>query len=194
MTERRRTLVPVAGAGLAAGVLLAVAATRPWFTAPDLDSDPFGTIADAGEMPLASALSLVLLACWGVVLFTRGVMRRAAAGLASVAALGSLVTVVAGWVTVPDQVTDAVSESALLRGTDTVSTSATGWFWVAALTAVVSVVATALAVGWCAAWPEMGSRYDAPTGRAPAETTDTTGERSHLDLWKSQDEGHDPTA
>ena len=36
---------------------------------------------DAGEMPLAAALGLVVLACWGVVLVTRGRVRRAVAVL-----------------------------------------------------------------------------------------------------------------
>jgi hypothetical protein len=42
------------------------------------------------------------------------------------------------------------------------------------------------------AWPEMGSRYDAP-GAAEQETAPPE-ERSSLDLWRSLDEGQDPTA
>jgi uncharacterized membrane protein (TIGR02234 family) len=193
VTDRRRTFVPVAGGGLAAGVLLAVASARPWVTGTALAGDPFDTVADAGKMPLASALSLVLLACWGVVLFTRRVVRRSVAGLALLTALGALATVVVGYTTLPDRVADAVTEVGLAHGGGTVATGTTGWFWVAAVTAVASVVATALAVAWSPAWPEMGSRYDAPGTAAPRDDVPPE-ERSSIDLWKSQDEGRDPTA
>lgn len=181
----------MAAGGVAAGALTAVAAARPWVTAPDLPADPFDTVAGAGEMPLASALSLVLLACWGVVLFTRGGVRRATAGLGLLAAAGVAVTVAVGRATLPDDVAAAATE--LGPGAGGAATATTVWWWAAALGALGSVAATAAAVAWSPAWPEMGSRYDAPgagadTGDVPPE------ERSPLDLWKSLDEGRDPTA
>ncbi len=57
------------------------------------------------------------------------------------------------------------------------------------MSAVLSVVTTALAVWWVGHWPEMGSRYDAPGGAGDAAPEDP----SSLDLWKSIDEGRDPT-
>lgn len=191
-SDRRRTFVPVVGAGVAAGILAAVGGARPWFTGYDAAGSGMPLSPDveqAGEMPLAAAVSLVVLAGWGVVLVTRGRVRRAAAGLALLGALGLAATVVAGWLTLPDKVSEAVRSSV---GTDTAGSDATGWFWTTAACAVVLVVVGALAVAWCPAWPEMGSRYDAP-GATPVDDVPPE-ERTNLDLWKQLDEGRDPTA
>jgi uncharacterized membrane protein (TIGR02234 family) len=193
MTERRRTFGPVVALGLVAGALAAYAGSRPWFVDPTADGptpDPLDRIVDAGSSPLATPVALVLLASWGVVLVTRGRVRRAVAGLALLAALGVTATVVAGFVTLQDPVSEAVREASA-RFDDVGGSAAGPWFWVAAVAALASVVAAALAVAWCPQWPEMGSRYDAPGGSrddVPAE------EQSHLDLWKSMDQGRDPTA
>ena len=64
----------------------------------------------------------------------------------------------------------------------------------AAVTSVVLVVAGALAVAWCPAWPEMGSRYDAPGAAGEAAPAVPAEEQTNLDLWKQLDEGRDPTA
>ena len=90
---------------------------------------------------------------------------------------------------VPDQLRDGLAAV----GVTDVGIDHTAWYWLAALGAVGSLVATVLAVAWAPAWPEMGSRYDAPTAlvatsEAPPE------EQSSLDLWKALDEGRDPTA
>ena len=132
-------------------------------------------------MPLAAALSLVVLACWGVVLVTRRRVRRAVAALGLLAALGLAATVVVGWVTLDDQVLEllrAQPTQASTRGGAEVAT--TGWFWAAAVRLVPH-------------WPEMGDRYDAPgTGDGAAGVP--SDDASNLDLWKAMDEGHDPTA
>ncbi len=146
--------------------------------------------ADAGEMPLAAALSLVVLACWGVLLVTRGLVRRAVAALSVVGSLGLAVTVVVGLTTLDDRVLEAMRESG--AGSDTLGIDLTGWFGAAAVSAVVLVVAGVLAVAWCPAWPEMGSRYDAPGAADPVDVP--AEERTNLDLWKQLDEGRDPTA
>lgn len=192
---RRRTFGPVALLGLAAGALGAVAASNPWVVDSEAtaagDPVPGIAVADpvaaAGEMPLALALSLVVLAAWGVVLVTRGRVRRVVAGLGLLASGGLVATVVVGLVTLEDRVGEAILE----RGSDVVATEFTAWFFAAAVAAVASVVAAALAVAWAPDWPEMGRRYDAP-GVAPTEVPPE--ERSNLDLWKSMDEGRDPTA
>jgi uncharacterized membrane protein (TIGR02234 family) len=192
MAEPRATFVPVVGLGLAAGTLAAVAGSKPWVVDTSLPagSDPLGLVADAGEMPLALALSLVVLACWGVLLVTRGGVRRVVAVLALLAAAGLVVTVVVGLFTLPDQVLEAFPEGAR-RTTDADITRETGWAWAAAVGAVLSVVSTALAVLWVGHWPEMGSRYDAPGGASDREAPPE--DASSLDLWKSIDEGRDPT-
>jgi uncharacterized membrane protein (TIGR02234 family) len=193
VTDRRRTFGPVVALGLAAGILATFAGSRPWVRG--FDAAPGGSAllpdtSDAGEMPLASALGLVVLACWGVLLVTRGVGRRVVATLALLVSVGLAVTVVVGSLTLEDQVFEAMREAGALS--DTLGTELTPWFWVASLAGPASVVLTFLAVAWCPAWPEMGSRYDAP-GAAGAQT-DREGERSNIDLWKSLDEGRDPTA
>jgi uncharacterized membrane protein (TIGR02234 family) len=196
VAEARRTFGPVVLLGLASGTLAAVAGARPWVVDADASaaSDPLGLVADAGEMPLASALSLVVLAAWGVLLVTRGRVRRVVAVLGLVAAVGLAATVVVGWVTLPDQVLEAMTVQQ--PGADALATETAGWFWGAAVGALGSVVATALAVRWSPGWPEMGSRYDAPGDgdRSAAARGDDGADTSQLDLWKAMDEGRDPTA
>ena len=192
MAEPRRTFGPVVLLGLASGILAAVASSRPWVVDAGGDNrstDPLGAIADAGEMPLAAALSLVVLACWGVLLVTRRTVRRVVAVLGLLAAVGLAVTVAVGWATLPDVVAEAITIQATSNAT--VAVESTGWLWAAAVGALGAVVATVLAVRWVTHWPEMGSRYDAP-GTAPQ--SDDPEDASSLDLWKAMDEGRDPTA
>lgn len=192
MAEPRRTFGPVVLLGVAAGILDAVASSRPWVVdagGADRSTDPLGLVADAGEMPLAAALSLVVLACWGVLLVTRRSVRRVVAVLGLLAALGLAATVVTGAVTLPDAVTDTMAEQAGGAGTFAVETTA--WFWAAAVGTLGSLVATVLAVRWVPHWPEMGARYDAP---GAADEAVPPEDASSLDLWKAMDEGRDPTA
>jgi len=183
--------------GLAAGVLGALAGSNPWVVDGDAaaagDPVPGIAVADpvaaAGEMPLALAMSLVALAAWGVVLVTRGRLRRAVAALGLLASAGLLATVVVGLLTLEDRVAVAILERG--SASDVLATELTTWFFVAAAAALASVAAAALAVAWAPAWPEMGRRYDAPGAAAvpPAAGADA----SNLDLWKSLDQGRDPT-
>ena len=143
-------------------------------------------VADGiGEMPLAAALSLVVLAGWGVVLVTRGRFRRIVGRGRAVAAVGLLVTTVWALFTLQDSVPTAARPP---RGPDTAAVHLTGWYAAACVAAVACVVTTVLAVRLVPAWPEMGRRYDARPGRrAPAEP------EGNLEIWKALDEGHDPT-
>jgi uncharacterized membrane protein (TIGR02234 family) len=183
----RRTFGPVVLLGLASAALTAVAAAKPWAALDGTTLVPH-TVAEAGRSPLAAALSLVLLAAWGVVLVTRGRVRRGAAVLGLLAALGVLLCVVADR-DVPDRLMHAVLDSPHSGGVATAGL--TGWWWVALVGAIVSVVATAAAVLWAPAWPTMSRKYDAP-GSGPEEPVAAESADS-LDLWKSMDEGHDPT-
>jgi uncharacterized membrane protein (TIGR02234 family) len=194
---RRRTFGPVLALGLASGVLAAVAGTKPWVVAggsaatDTLPGMPSVGDPGAGEMPVAFALALVVLASWGVVLVTRGRFRRAVAVLGAVAAAGLVVAVVVAWATLPDQLRDSLEAASALGDPGATDISPTGWYAAAAVGAVGSLVATVLAVRLVPGWPEMGSRYDAPTGGAA--TAAVPEEASSLDLWKAIDEGHDPT-
>ncbi|MDT0186684.1 Trp biosynthesis-associated membrane protein [Microbacterium sp. ARD31] len=205
---RRSTFGPVVLAGLVGATLAAVAGGKPWVSGR---SGAFDTSADdnqamvstlsangAGESPLALALALVVLACWGVVLVTRGRFRRAVAGLALVAALGMLAATVEGYWSLPAKLGGALQE---LSGTDTVSTSFTGWYAAALVAAVICVATTLAAVRLVPSWPEMGSKYDAPAGtRDPADASGAAAGGSgdvpaeNIDIWKALDEGRDPTA
>ena len=200
MAERssRRTFAPVVLLGLAAGALTAVAGNKPWAEVVPGDytdfkgSTPNQILAagavDAGKMPVTTALTLVVLAAWGVVLVTRGRVRRAVSVLGVLAAAGALVAVVLGWSETAASIRD---QMVLGAGKDTVGHTA--WFWAAAVGAVLSLVATVLAVRLVPSWPEMGARYDAPV--AGAEPPPVAPEdQSSLELWKAMDEGRDPTA
>ncbi|MEO5852473.1 MAG: Trp biosynthesis-associated membrane protein [Nocardioides sp.] len=190
MAERSRTFGPVVVASLAGGVLTAVAGTRPWVTVNGTAAnDPLLDVAggtSGAQMPLATTLALVVLAAWGVVLVTRGRVRRAVTVLGALAAAGVLATVVSGWWLVPDSLRETLTDAPPF------TTSVSPWYAVALLSAAVAAVACGAAVVLVGGWPEMGTRYDTPTGSDGVPTE--RDEASSLDLWKAQDQGRDPTA
>jgi uncharacterized membrane protein (TIGR02234 family) len=190
--RRRRTFGPVVGAGLATAGLAAVAGHQPWAhgSAPGGLGELSATV-EAGRVPAASALSLVVLACWGVLLVTRGVVRRVVAVLAVLAAVGLAVAVVVGFGSAIDHVRDAYAD----LGVTNADVGRPGWYWVAAVATVLTLVTTLAAVRLVPSWPEMGRKYDAPAD-APADVPPekTLEEQENLDLWKAMDEGRDPTA
>ena len=181
---------PVVLLGLGTGALAAVASAKPWVggAAKAGSSDATMATLDAGsKFPLASAVSLVLLAAWGVLLVTRGRVRRVFAWLTVVAAVALVACVVVAHSTLPDTARDSL-DGLLGRSADT---SLNGWFWTTAVCAVLALVPAGLATRLVARWPEMGSRYDAPGAPvAPSETNSLDPDR---DLWHALDEGHDPT-
>ncbi|TQK70706.1 Trp biosynthesis-associated membrane protein [Nocardioides sp. SLBN-35] len=204
MAERtdnaRRTFGPVVLLGLAGSGFAAVAGHKAMLAIPEATLTAAGGIAPtvqerSVEFPLAGALALVALAAWGVLLVTRGIVRRGAAVLALVAAAGILAVVVIGGFVQDD---DATADLATRLGLNVtaVDVERSGWLWVALGCALVALVAAGAAVRLVPSWPEMGSRYDAPTAAgtgSPAGAGQDPAEQSNLDLWKSLDEGHDPT-
>lgn len=194
-TKRRSTFAPVVLLGLATAALDSVAGAKAWYVLPDAAEALEIPIASndqfAIDMPLAGALSLVLLASWGVLLVTRGWVRRAVAILTLVCSLGLVVTVVQAARTLPDSLQDRLDDAGVTVSVDKLDAGLTGWFWAAAVATVLSVVASVLAVRDVSSWPTMGSRYDAP-GSAKSEPVNLA-EAREADLWKAIDEGHDPT-
>ena len=198
--KRRSSFGPVVLVGLASAVLAAVAGTKPWVSGESagVQSDDGGamssilSIDSVAESPLAAALSLVVLACWGVLLVTRGRFRRAIAVLALVTALGLVAATVEAFFNLPDALAESLTE---VSGSDTASTGFTAWYAVALLAALACAAATAAAVRLVGSWPEMGTKYDAPTG-APGADDARTDEppTENIDIWTALDEGRDPTA
>ena len=186
---RRRSFGPTVGAGLAAAALAAVAGHQPWAQGAAFGGlGELSATVEAGRVPAANALALVVLACWGVLLVTRGRVRRVVAVLGVVAALGLVVTVVVGFGSAPQNVRDAYS----VLGVSDPDVSRTGWYWVAAVAALLTLLTTVAAVRLVPGWPEMGRRYDAPADVSVAPAVPQE-ERENLDLWKDMDEGRDPT-
>ena len=176
---RRSTFVPTVALGIASSGLTALAGSKPMLAVPKKDILQL-VAQDAQKFAEVLSLALVVLACWGVLLVARGIARRIVAGLGILAALGVLVAL--------------VHRALSLSGSS--YQQLTGWYWVGLVAAVVSLVAIVAAFRFAPTWPEMSSRYDAPTGAAGADAAADVPleERSNIELWKSLDEGHDPTA
>lgn len=185
----RRTFGPVVLVGALAGVAAAMAGTQPWFDGAGSRSDATSGYAsglaltvDAADVPAVNALALVCLACWGVLLVSRGRFRRAVAVLGLLSALALGVAAVDAWLTVPD----GLAADFEAMGISERDVSSTGWAWIGIAAAVLGVLTWGVATVLVRHWPEMGSRYDAPRP-APAAA-------SEPDLWKVMDEGRDPTS
>ncbi|WP_114422679.1 Trp biosynthesis-associated membrane protein [Nocardioides houyundeii] len=201
-----RSFGPTVLLGVGTGVLAAVSGSRAWMSVEPADPETPGAalVLDGfpglGQMPLAGALGLVVLACWGVVLVSRGLMRRVVAWLGLVVALGLVATWITGLVTLREAVLQTLEEGGAGGEWNTAWTS---WFWVAAVAALGCVAAAVVAGLRAGRWPAMGSRYDAPTGGGPASVPgraedggrgeDAEGETDPAALWKALDEGRDPT-
>jgi MFS family permease len=181
----RRTFGPAVLVGVVAGIVVAMAGSEPWFVPEgEAGGDEAGLLVaytytqDVGVVTAASALALAWLACWGVLLVTRGRVRRPVAVLGTLTATGSVITVIASYFTMPDDVRAQFEELSIAPP----DVKTTGWFWIGAVASVLGLVAWVVAVRWVRAWPEMGRRYDTPADSPPE------------DLWKALDQGHDPTS
>ncbi len=185
MTEGRRLFGPAVLAGVAGAGICALAGGKPW-AAPD--SRPGSTLVEktGGHVPLAAALGLAGLACWGVVLVTRGRVRRVVAALGAVVAIGLVATAVVG----RSSAIDSARQGTVALGRTPAGAHTTAWWWVALVAAVVALAGSALAVRHVRVWPEMGSRYDAPAGAPRAQDP---AEMEDVDLWRAIDQGRDPT-
>ena len=122
------------------------------------------------------------LACWGVVLVTRGRFRRAVTFVGVLAAAAGVAAVGPGLPAGPRRPARARRD----YGNDILDVRSTGWFWIGAVASVLSLLAWLAAVRFVRDWPEMGRRYDAPSEAGADAPPD--------DLWKAMDQGHDPTS
>ena len=160
--------------GLATAALAAVACAKPWIggAATGGSQDAQLQALDQGtRYPLASAVSLVLVAAWGVLLVTRGVVRRAFAWLVALTSLGLVATVVAGFVTLPGSSRDSFAQA---MGRASPDQGWNGWFWMAAGASLLALVPALTAPRRVRSWPEMGQRYDAPAGARSTRRSRTT--------------------
>lgn len=200
----RRTFGPAVLAGLVGGGAAAIGGHKEMLTVPEDTMTAAGGLAlglteRSVEFPLAGALALVVLAAWGVLLVTRGVVRRVVAVLAALASAGIAAVVGIGGFVQHDQ---AARDLAVRLGlnAEVVQVERTPWLWITLVAGVVAFAAAVVAVRDVRSWPEMGTRYDAPTRRSstatPAAGTapEHLEEQQNIDLWKSLDEGTDPTA
>ena len=183
---RSRSYGPAVLLGLGGATLAAVAGTRGWVTAHgDAAGIKVQTVVKGSDVaPLVTALALVALAAWGVVLVMRGRMRRVVALVGALASLGSVIAGIDAF----DGAQNAAFAALADKGaTGDVGTSTlTAWYYLAGLGAAAAVVAFLVAVVRVPGWPEMGRKYDAPGTRSEQPPTEN-------DLWRALDEGHDPT-
>jgi uncharacterized membrane protein (TIGR02234 family) len=185
VAEGRRGFGPTVLAGLAGTAVSALAGAKPW-AAPDGRAGSTLVDKTGGHVPLAAALGLVGLACWGVVLVTRGWTRRLVAALGAVVAVGLVVAAVVG----RSSALDSARHATVDLGRTPTGAHTTGWWVVAMVGAVLALAASAFAVRLAPGWPEMGSRYDAPSG---VPDTQDPAEMEDVDLWRAIDQGRDPT-
>lgn len=184
----RSTFGPAVIGGLAGGALAAVAGNQDWVSVSGGDAAFAGTAGAGADLtaPPVTATALVLLATWGVVLVSRGRVRRGVAWLDLLAALAVTAFAVGAWIERPGEVADT------LRSLD-VSTGRTAWSYLGVVGGLLGLVTSVTAVRRVGGWPEMGRRYDAPGGEEAPRPATPIEEQSSLDLWKALDEGRDPT-
>jgi uncharacterized membrane protein (TIGR02234 family) len=173
---------PTLTAGLAGAALAAWAGSNEWVKV----TAPAQMPTDLNDSPATTGLALVALAAWGVVLVTRGVVRRLVAALAGLAGIGVIITFFGHPGT--DALGRAIDSEVVWGETERATTL---WPYLALLGAVLTVVAAVVAIRQAPTWPEMGRRYDAPAGGEPERKP--LEEQSSIDVWKSLDEGRDPT-
>ena len=187
---RSRSFGPTVLVGLGGATLASVAGAKDWATASGTaaGADVTAVAKGSDSAPLVVALGLVALAAWGVVLVVRARARRVVAVLGGLAAAG----VVAATIAAHGQVQDDALAAVVAKGAAGADTaSLTGWYYAAALGGLLALVAFVVAVVAAPAWPEMGTRYDAPAART-ADTDDVPA--TEQEMWRALDDGRDPTA
>src|SRR5690606_27895669 len=130
---------------------------------------PTDTVEVTGSeaQPIVAALGLVVAAAGLAVLATRRHLRRAVGVLATLAALGILVSLATGSGARDSALDSAVAESTAFAGDNRPDGSAQlFWLWSAALAAVLAAALGVLTAIWASVWPAMSGRYEAPGAAA----------------------------
>nr|WP_294690386.1 Trp biosynthesis-associated membrane protein [uncultured Friedmanniella sp.] len=178
---RSRALLP----GLSGGVLALVTGSQPWWraTGEGVTATFTGTESTAG---LASALAVVALAGWLLVLVLRTRGRQVVALLLGLTGAGMVAVGVLGLRPSTEAVRTEVRSVSLA---DQFGLVATGWSYGYAATGLL-VLAGGLLVAFTAArWPRRPDRFS----RSAAVAATTTAEDDPAAVWHAQDAGLDPT-
>ena len=134
--------------GLASAGLAAVAGNRDWVGWSAAREEPSSLLAlsgnDVGRRAARRRARLVSLACWGVLLVTRGRVRRVVAGLGLLVAVGMVVTAVLG----QRSATDGLHAELAELGVQDVSTHLLAWFWIYLAAALLRWPRRPLPSGW----------------------------------------------
>jgi len=175
---------------LGAGAVALFAVTRTWVSAtiatPGLPTDRVA-VSGVDAAPILAGLAVVIVAAALGVVAAGGWLRQLIglliAAVAGFAALRAL-TLNAGGAALGRALKESPAYLGGANGEPSMNGAA--WPWLAAL---AFVIATALGVVVAVrgrAWPRMSTRYEreAPSLAEPAD---------EADLWRAQDEGHDPT-
>ncbi|WP_327676308.1 TIGR02234 family membrane protein [Kitasatospora sp. NBC_00458] len=171
-------------------VLVLTAAGRVW--AEGLAGTLEVSVTGGRISELPAGLALVALAAAVAVFAVRGAGRLAVGALTLLAGLGAAAAAAAGAGDTAALDGEAARKLALTGSTAT-GVGHTGWPWVALVGGLLLALAGLLTVRFGRGWPAMGSRYEAPTGKAPVRRKAAAAE-SPADLWKALDRGEDPTA
>jgi uncharacterized membrane protein (TIGR02234 family) len=170
---------------LLGAVLVLTAAGRDWAEGRAGTLDVSVTGGKISELP--GGLALVGLAAAVAVFAVRGAGRLAVGALTLLAGLGVAAASVAG-ASDTAALDSAASGKLALAGSTATEVSHSAWPWVALAGGLLLALAGLVTLRYGRGWPAMGSRYEAPTRKAPVKA-ETPG-----DLWKALDRGEDPTA
>lgn len=194
--SRSRELGTAALACAAGAAVVLIATGRDWVTARAVQGDLRAPVEVSGSSlaPVTSALALAALAGAAAIVATRGVAR----GLAGLVLLGcGLGAAAAAALAAADPGDDVAQLAGDVLGAGTANVeqqSVSAWPWVAVAGAAAIALAGAATLLRGAAWPAMGSRYEAPVGTAPAPAAPVARDGTPLEQWRALDRGEDPTA
>ena len=135
-------------------------------------------------------MALALLAAWGVLLVTRGRLRRVVAVLVALLSLGLVAAVVLG----VGSAEDGVRASIESFGVDCQELDLGAWFWAAVAALPFAVVPAVAAVRLVPAGPRWAAGTTPRPTLASEPPEQAPEQQENLDLWKAMDEGRDPTA
>lgn len=185
----RRTLGPMLLLSALGAVLVLTAAGRSWASGvvTGIDGGRLEVSATGSQLTgLPTGLALVALAASVAVFAVRGTARAGVGVLTVLAGLGTVAGAVLGATDTSGLDAEAARKLALTSAqAEQISHSA--WPWVALVGGVLLALAGLLTVRYGRGWPAMGTRYDAPTRKAPTRSAEPA------DLWKALDRGEDPT-